>query len=138
MAEGCRIVAYVRGRRVVAAAHEVRGIEPCATGLSSPIEVHVRRVEVEYGWRFDPSQASALNEARRLAAETRSPLRVVDLGRANPLVRAVRLLRLGGRTLPVVIMKGSCPWHRLAESEPSEVPAGARSRAGAAAAIDSR
>lgn len=111
----CEIVAYVRSRRVVASAREVRGLLPCATGFAPPSAVPVRRLAVTYVRRLDDGQGRALAEAEQLAAQMRSEIRVVDLGRRNVLVRGLRLWLLGGRRLPVVVMKGSCPWNRLGD-----------------------
>ena len=116
----CEIVVYVRTRRVVVAAQEIRGILPCATGFSPPLEVPVRRVSLTFGRRLDRGHGQALVEAFRLAAQTAISIRVVDLGRRNVLVRAVRLWLLGSRALPVVIVRGSCPWARgVREESPS-------------------
>lgn len=113
MADGAEIVVYVQSRRAVAAATLVRGIPPLTATLAAPVYVPTRRVEPVYGRRLDAEQREAVAGARRLAAETGNPIRVVDLGRTFPGLRALRRWLLGARVLPVVIMTGSCPWDRL-------------------------
>ncbi len=114
MHEACEIVAYVCSERAVVGAWESRGVVRQVATLSGPTYATVRTAAVTWGWRLGNEDAHALAEARRIAEETGSPLRVVDLGRCNPLTRALRLHLLGDPALPAVIMKGSCRWDRLA------------------------
>ena len=119
MPERCEIVAYVRSRRAVVSAQIIQTSVPLAAGAFPPVHVNVRRAVVVREWRLDPGQRHALREARGLAAETGNPLRVVDLGRMNPVSRALHRLRVGGSTFPVVVMKGSCPWDRVGRGTPA-------------------
>ncbi len=114
MPEDCEIVAFVRSERVVVEARVSRVLVPQVATLAGPSYSTVRTAAVRYGWRLAKGHGEALTEARRLAAETDQPLRIVDLGRCNPIARALRLRLLGGPALPAVVMKGSCRWDRLA------------------------
>lgn len=113
MPEACEIVAYVCSERAVVGARESRVVVRQAATLSGPTYATVRTAAVTRGWRLGNEHAQALAEARRLSEETGSPLRVVDLGRCNPLTRALRLYLLGDPALPAVILKGSCRWDRF-------------------------
>ncbi len=113
MRERCEVIAYVRSRKVVVWAREIRGVRPLSTALSPPVQLPVRATELRFGRRLGSEQSSVVAEARRLAAATGNPLRIVDLGRTNVVLRSIRLWLLGGRVLPVVVMRGSCPWHLL-------------------------
>ncbi len=113
MRDRCEIVAYVRSRKVVVWAEEVRAVRWLSNGAFAPVQVPVRATELRFGRRLGGEQSRVVAEARRLAAETGNPFRVVDLGRTNAVARRVRLWLLGGRVLPVVVMRGSGPWHLL-------------------------
>ncbi len=118
MHEACEIVVIVRGRRVLIAAHEIRVAVPLSVGTAGTVYTPVRRVALRYARRLDPVHGEAVAEARRLAAESGNSLRVIDLGRGNAIARFVRSLLRRARSLPIVVMKGSCSWGRFARPEP--------------------
>ncbi len=122
MRERCEILVVVRSRRVVVAAHERQVALPLSAGPAGTVYVPVRGFALRYRRRLDPVHAAALAEARRLATESGESLRVIDLGRGNPLVRFLRARFLRAHRLPVVILKGACSWHRLAAEEPQRPP----------------
>ncbi len=126
MREPCEIVAYVRSQKVVTSARSVRVVRTLSNIPFPIVQFPVRAVALTFGRRLGVEQSSVVAEARRLAAETGQRLRVVDLGRTNAIARRVRLWRLGGRVLPVVVMRGSCPWNLLGTGLPSPQPRKAR------------
>ncbi len=113
MPDACEVVVYVRSRRVATGAVEIRGLIPLVGTLSTPAYAPVRTVRLSYAVRLDEAQRRILAEGRRLAADTGRSFRIVDLGRGNPIRRALRLWRLGRPRLPVVILEGPCAWQPL-------------------------
>jgi len=106
----CEVLVYVRSEKVIAEVRPIAvpvwiGLTPSSawptvrTGL-------VRKVER----RLEEGQRRAIAEAHRLAKTSGNELHVVDLGRANPISRFLRMRLLRTRALPVVVVKGPCPW----------------------------
>lgn len=122
MSEACEVVAYVRSERFVVAAREIRALRPVTTTLAGPILVPVRAAAVTHGRRLPAEHAAALDEARGLAAEARGTVRIVDLGRSNPLARAVLLWWLGTPALPAVVVKGACRWEGIGSGPRTPAP----------------
>lgn len=119
MPEACEIVVYVRSRQVVDDSREIRTVVPLAATLNAPTYVPLRRFVVTYRRGLDADQDEVLERVRRVAIETGNPVRVVDLGRMHPFLRALRFHMLGGRALPIVIMNGTCPRDLLAGVSPA-------------------
>lgn len=107
MRERCEVVAYVRSRRAAVESYRVLVPVPVPIGTSVAVVSHARRV-VRYARVLDPAQADVVAETRRLAADLGESIRVVDLGRAHPVVRALRSLFLGAGAFPVVVWRGPC------------------------------
>ncbi len=127
MRDACSVRVFVRSRRVVSNARILRFVMYTPTTPLGLASVPVTTVALDHEWRLDPDQEEGLRQARRFAEATGQPLRVVDLGRGNPILRAVRWALRGGRSLPVVVIRGTCAWKTARET--SEVARGGRAAA---------
>jgi hypothetical protein len=113
MPEECEILVYVRSRPALAEVRQVHLTMSVAASATNVMKVPLRRSLARFEPRLDDEQKSVVREAMRVGRETGNPVHVVDLARVGPLARFVRMRLLGANELPIVLLKGACPWYRL-------------------------